>query len=256
MKRYKNLHLLIPLFLILSLSVLIGYIKPGKLFNNSPNNTDIADAKKSNDESNIKIVYLTFDDGPSRPITEKLLDTLKENNVKATFFVVGKEIPGNEDILKRIYSEGHGIGVHTYSHSYKKVYKSKEVFINENIVTADLVHDITGYTPKILRFPGGSHSRLNEELLAKLHQGGFKVFDWTNSCEDGVDPNLSPYKLYKNSLRKIISKKSAPGLIILMHSNCNNENTVKALPKIINHYKDLGYQFDIIDSNTPEYYSE
>lgn len=256
MKKTKNLHIIIALLLLLSISVFIGFIKRGNLLGNLHNKEDIADAKKVTDESNDKIVYLTFDDGPSRPVTERLLDTLNECNVKATFFVVGKEIPGCESLLKRIRSEGHGIGVHTYSHSYKKIYKSRDVFINENIAAADLVYDITGFRPKVLRFPRGSHNRLNEEFLHQINQSGFKVFDWTNSCEDGVSPNSQPDKLYKNSLKKIISKKKSPGLIILMHSNCNNENTVKALPKIVNHFRNLGYEFHIIDENTPEYYSE
>lgn len=253
---FKRNHILVSLIAIIAFSFFIYFIKPVKFSGNSNKNIEIAEAKKGMDEINSKIVYLTFDDGPTKPVTDKLLDTLKEYDVKATFFVVGKEIQGCEEVLKRMHSEGHVIGIHTYSHSFKKIYKNKDRFINENVDTAKLVCDVTGFMPNILRFPGGSHNRLDDEFLDEIHEKGFRVSDWTNSCEDGVNPNASPDKLYKNSLKKIVSRKKFPGLIILMHSNCNNENTIKALPKIINHYKSLGYEFRVIDENTPEYYSE
>ncbi|WP_242946795.1 polysaccharide deacetylase family protein [Clostridium haemolyticum] len=78
-----------------------------------------------------KKVYLTFDDGPTSKVTLDILDVLKEHNVKATFFVVGKEIQNRETVLKKIYNEGHSIGLHTYSHSFKKIYKNDDSFVKE-----------------------------------------------------------------------------------------------------------------------------
>ncbi|EKN41419.1 polysaccharide deacetylase family protein, partial [Clostridium botulinum CFSAN001627] len=84
-------------------------------------------ADKKEDISDNKEVYLTFDDGPSDKTTENILDVLKENDVKATFFIIGKYIEGREDILKRIVKEGHSLGLHTYSHNYKTIYQNNKV---------------------------------------------------------------------------------------------------------------------------------
>ena len=198
-----------------------------------------------------KLAYLTFDDGPTHVVTPAILDVLKKENVKATFFVVGKEIEGREDILKRIYTEGHSIGLHTYSHNFKKIYRSCDEFIAEMKKTADKVKDVTGFTPKIIRFPGGSSKRLNDFTLTNVHKNNYKVYDWNVNICDGIDPNLSVSELIKNSHTIKGNKNEA---IILMHCNSNNKNTVKALKGIINYYHDLGYEFKSITETTPEYY--
>jgi len=233
-------------FLFASIAPIIDTKKNTQAF--TPLNTSFKD---SGDYKVSKYVYLTFDDGPTYVVTDALLDVLKKENVKATFFIVGKEIIGKELILKRIYNEGHGIGLHTYSHNFKKIYRSIEEFINEMKKTSNKIEEITGTTPKIIRFPGGSSKRLNAFTLANLHKNNFKVYDWNVNLCDGVDHNLSVSQLIKNS--KIIrgNKNMA---IILMHCNSNNKNTVKALPGIIKYYQDLGYEFKAVTENTPEYY--
>lgn len=201
-----------------------------------------------------KIVYLTFDDGPTKVVTDNLLDILKEYNVKATFFVVGKEIPGRETILKRIYDEGHSIGLHTYSHNEKKIYSNPQTFIDEMIKTREMVKEITGCECNIIRFPWGSYNQyfhLNQNMIDTLHKQNFKIYDWNCNLEDGIYPNLSTDKLVRNSKKY---KTDYPDIIVLMHCNFNNKNTVKALPEIINYYKDLGYDFKRITEETPEYY--
>ncbi|MBU3159761.1 polysaccharide deacetylase [Clostridium frigoris] len=198
-----------------------------------------------------KFVYLTFDDGPTYVVTDALLDVLKNEKVKATFFIVGKEIEGKESILKRIYSEGHSIGLHTYSHNFKKIYRSSNEFIYEMEKTYSKIHKITGSTSKIIRFPGGSSKRLNSFTLENLHKKGFKIYDWNVDALDGVNPNLSVPQLIKNA--KII-KGNENAAIILMHCNSNNKNTVKSLPGIIKYYIHLGYEFKAITKDTPEYY--
>lgn len=198
-----------------------------------------------------KIIYLTFDDGPINGITDKLLDVLKQKDVRATFFVVGKEIKGREMLLKRIYTEGHSIGLHTYSHNLKKIYKNEDAFIEEMRETRKLINEIVGFSPNIIRFPGGSSHHLTLNMLSKLHANRFNIYDWNVSIGDGIDANLSPNKLLKNS--KAV-KNSCHTRIILMHTNSNNINTVKALPEIINYYKNEGYIFMPITDTTPEYY--
>lgn len=212
---------------------------------------DINCSAQSNSDDGYKIVYLTFDDGPTYLITNNILDVLKKYDVKGTFFIVGKEIEGKEKILKRIYSEGHGIGVHTYSHNNKLIYKSEDSFVAENILAAQKVKEVTGFYPNIVRFPGGSCFKLTESLLEKLHNNNFRVFDWNVCLEDGVNTKLNKNMLYKNSL-KIKGDRSS--VIILMHCNFNNINTVKALPMIIEKYKSEGYTFEPISDLTAEYY--
>lgn len=252
------------IIIIITFITIYGLISAGKIYRyiNSDKNSkginqfNMFHPQDNHLEDEKNTVYLTFDDGPCDAITDKILDVLEEYNVKATFFVVGKEIKSREHILKRINDEGHSIGLHTYSHSFKVVYKSNDAFINEMIVTNDIIFEITGEKSGIIRFPGGSHNRLNTLFLQRIHDEGFRIYDWTHSCEDGTCPYLSPYALYKNSLRKIISKKRAPGIILLMHSNENNKNTINALPIIINYYRNKGYKFKAIEDDTPEYYSE
>ncbi|WMJ79723.1 polysaccharide deacetylase family protein [Clostridium sp. MB40-C1] len=200
---------------------------------------------------NKKSIYLTIDDGPCPVVTDAILDILNKNNIKATFFVVGKEIDGREDILNRIYKEGHSIGLHTYSHDFRKIYSSENTFIDEMLKTQDKVKKITGHTSTIIRFPGGSSGHLNKTYLENLHKHGFKIYDWNVNLGDGVNPNLSIKKLVDNSKQY---KNDYSRIIILMHCNFNNKNTAKALPSIIDYYKDLGYEFKAISEDTKEYY--
>ena len=207
--------------------------------------------KDSDNIKTSKFVYLTFDDGPTYVVTDALLDVLKKQNVKATFFIVGKEIEGKESILKRIYNEGHGIGLHTYSHNFKKIYRSTDEFICEMKKDSNKIEEVTGFAPKVIRFPGGSSKHLNASTLEELHKNNLKVYDWNVNLSDGINPNLSVSQLIKNSQ---IIKGNKNVAILLMHCNFNNKNTVKALPEIIKYYKDLGYEFKAITENTPEYY--
>ncbi len=207
-------------------------------------------AKELTKNDDHKTVYLTFDDGPSI-ITDNLLDTLKKCNVKATFFIVGKEIPGREKVLKRIYDEGHSIGLHTYSHNFKKIYKSEDIFIQEMLSSQTKIKEITGYSSTLIRFPGGSSKHLSGSMLEKIHKNNLKVFDWNSSLEDGVKPNLSVDELVKNSKKcKVCDHR----IILLMHCNSNNTNTIKALPRIIENYRNCGYEIKPITDSTPEYY--
>ena len=208
--------------------------------------------EKPNEEGTKK-VYLTFDDGPIPKITEEILDILEKEEVRATFFVVGKEIHGREKILKRINEEGHTIGLHTYSHKFKDIYRSEEAFIQEMEKTSELIDEVLGKSlnAKIIRFPGGSAGRLNEHFFKALKEKGYSIYDWNVSLEDGVNPNLSPYQIFQNAKKSIDAGGTK---IILAHCNSNNKNTCKALPNIIQYYKEQGYQFKAIDEKTPDYY--
>lgn len=200
-----------------------------------------------------KIVYLTFDDGPVPKITERLLDILKQEEVPATFFVVGKEIIGREAILQRIYQEGHSIGLHSYTHNFSHVYASPYNFIEEMEQTEKKINEVlnTSLDIKVIRFPGGSARRLTKAFLAQLENEGYKIFDWNIDLQDGIHPYLSAEALYKNALK---CEDKSNRKFILAHCNSVNHTTCDALADIIRYYKKEGYVFKKIDNDTPSHY--
>lgn len=211
-------------------------------------------AKSINDdtESNkiSKTVYLTFDDGPGGDVTNKVLDILKEENVKATFFVVGELVEMNPDILKRMYDEGHSIGLHTYTHK-TNIYTNEETFLEENLKTKQLIYNLTGYNANILRFPFGCNNKyyhLSKNMLNTLHENNINVYDWNVDSTDGMNPKLEPYKIASRA------KSDKNTAIILMHTGYANKNSADALPLVIKYYKENGYTFKTITYDTPELY--
>lgn len=133
-----------------------------------------------------KIVYLTFDDGPS-PYQGEFLDVLKQNNVKATFFMVGQNMtPEREANMKRVVEEGHYAGLHSFTHDYKRLYKSggSANFIEENKKTAALIKKITGSDPHLIIAPYGSAPQIGEAFRGDIANAGFKLWDWTIDSED------------------------------------------------------------------------
>lgn len=203
-------------------------------------------------EQNIdeKVIYLTFDDGPS-VTTNKILDILKEKDIKATFFLIGNQIVGFEDTVKRIHKEGHSIGLHTYTHKFKRIYRNNDNFIKEMNDCRKEINKITGTNPNIIRFPGGSRKRLNNEFLNKLHKDNFKIYDWNVQVSDGINPKTPSSKLFREATT---DTDSIPSIILLMHCDYMHKNTCEALPKIIEYYKQQGYVFKPITEDTSELY--
>lgn len=198
--------------------------------------------------SDKKQIYLTFDDGPSI-ITNTVLDILKNNDVKATFFVIGNQIDGYEDVIRRIQEEGHSMGLHSYTHNFRKIYRNHEAFLKEMYQCRDKIYETTGLSPNIIRFPGGSRNILTESYLDELHKLNFKVYDWNAETEDGLNPKVSPYRLYKEAIK---GSNSLPYVMLLLHCDYMHKNTCKALPDIIKYYKNAGFEFEIITEDTPE----
>ena len=216
-------------------------------------NTSTTTEKKKSTEG---VIWLTFDDGPSANITPKVLDILKKENIKATFFVINYS-DSNEHLIKRIVEEGHTIGIHGYSHEYSKIYKSKETFMNNVLTLQDRIFKSTGVKSMYIRFPGGSSNtvsrkyckgimtELTKEMLAK----GYKYYDWNISSGDaGGAKNAKD--VYKN-VTKNLSKKR--GNMVLMHDFGGNKKGLEALPEIIKYAKKEGYTFSKIDDDTPMY---
>lgn len=201
------------------------------------------------------VVYLTFDDGPSSSVTTKILDILKEENVKATFFVTNF---GPDNLIKRAYDEGHVVALHTASHDYKKVYSSVENYFADLKEVSDRVEKITGEKSMIIRFPGGSNNSVSKKysqgimttLTDEVFNRGYRYYDWNVDANDAwscAKNNVSDKKscVYNNVVNNL-SKNRAN--IVLMHDN--KEHTASALRDIIKYGKENGYTFETITSNT------
>ena len=231
-----------------------------KVSNKANEESDKKDVHKSNEIveeekavaiNNKKIIYLTFDDGPSSKVTNNVLDILKENKVKATFFLIGNQIKGREAVVKRIYNEGNSIGLHSYTHNYDKIYNDEDNFIEEMIDCRNEINKVVGIKPNIIRFPGGSHKRLSNSFLKKLHNRNFKVYDWNLENSDGLKPKTPPCELYEKAINGSEKKDK---IILLLHCTDNHQNTCKALPKIIEYYKSKEYEFRVVTEETKELY--
>lgn len=197
-----------------------------------------------------KTAYLTFDDGPSGN-TDIILQTLQEENVKATFFVVGTDDAGNLARMRRIVQEGHTIGMHSYSHSYKKIYASVEAFLKDMYQVFNLIKDTTGVTPTCFRFPGGSINSFNKavykDIKAEMIRLGFVPYDWNVSSGDASTTKYTPEQLTGYVLNGIGSKSR---IIVLMHDSSSKENTAQAVRQIIIGIREKGFIFAPLDYQT------
>lgn len=202
-------------------------------------------------ETQSKVIYLTFDDGPGGKTTTKILDTLKKENVPGTFFVIGDQIDRQEDVILRMKNEGHSIGLHSFSHNRNILYRSSEDFVSEMKKVQKRLYDVTGENYYILRFPFGCNNmtyKLTSKMVDAIHTNNFKIYDWTQDTLDGANPGSSPNTIFKRAL----SDKDT--VVLLMHCARNNKNSADALPAIIKYYKDHGYTFKKITPDTQEVY--
>ncbi len=192
-----------------------------------------------------KIAYLTFDDGPSSNITPQVLDVLKEYNVKATFFVIGNMAERYPDIIKRMNKEGHSIGNHSYSHSYKYIYGKTSNFINELKRTEKVLNNILGekYETNVIRFPGGSFGSKKAPFRKAVKDKGYVYYDWNSLNGDAEGHNISKRRLVQRFKTTFNGQKK---LTILMHDMETKQTTVDALPEIIEFLQEQGYEFSVL----------
>ena len=194
------------------------------------------------------VIYLTFDDGPSG-VTGSILDTLKEENVKATFFITGE---GSDALIKREYEEGHSIGLHTYSHNYSSIYSSIDNYFQDIDMVNDRLKRITGVKSKLIRFAGGSSNTISRkynkgimsELTKEVINRGYLYYDWNVDSKDAR--GVSNCNIVYNSVVNNLSKDRVN--IVLMHDS--KKCTSKVLKKIIKYGKENGYTFSKITSDT------
>ena len=192
-----------------------------------------ADGTVSDTEDGIRKVYLTFDDGPSSN-TGKILDILAEYDVKATFFVVGKEEERYQPLYKRIVEEGHTLAMHSYSHKYNEIYQSKESYVEDLTKLQEFLYDTTGVWCRYCRFPGGSSNTVSRvdmhELIGYLEEQDMSYFDWNVSSGDASSAYISPEAIVRNSTANLGEFHEA---MILLHDASDKDSTVEALPRLI-----------------------
>lgn len=178
-------------------------------------------------------VYLTFDDGPSC-YTEDILDILDRYEVKATFFVVGKETDSAKEALREIVDRGHTLGMHSYSHKYSELYASVEAFSEDFVRLRDYLEEVTGVQSSVYRFPGGSSNTVSSldmgEFADYLDSCEVTFFDWNISSGDGGSVLYPVETLVKNATEGITENRTS---VILLHDSAEKRTTVEALPIII-----------------------
>lgn len=202
-------------------------------------------------ESKNKIVYLTFDDGPSNN-TLKILNILDKYQIKATFFVTGCNQKYN-NYIKLANDKGHTIGMHSYSHEYDQIYCSKEAFFNDLNKLKEMLYNILGYYPKYLRFPGGSSNKISKEycnnimtiLTKEVIKQGYQYYDWNGDTNDASSNNVSCKEIITSA-----TSETHNNIILLAHDTSLKNTTVEALENIINYYLNKGYVFKAIDDNS------
>ena len=206
------------------------------------------------EQEEVKYAYLTFDDGPSDN-TIKILDFLKANNIKATFFVIGTK--GYDDVYKRIVDEGHTLAVHSNTHRYSDIYLSVYAFMQDINALGDKLEKITGVRPKIMRFPGGSNNtvsykyggkELMDKLTAEVTKNGYIYYDWNVDSSDASSNNRDKNAIFNAVMQGVNNKDQA---IILMHDAAAKTSTVEALPLIVSGLRKKGYVFETITEETP-----
>ena len=196
--------------------------------------------------SDEKVAYLTFDDGPSKDVTPQILDILKQEQVPATFFVLGSRVELYPDTLKREYNEGHYIANHSYSHEYSKIYQSRDTVFEEYAKTENVIRNALGiqdYNSYLFRFPGGSsggrYASVKAEAKELLTNYGIANTNWNCLTGDAEGKNTAEasFAYFQQTMQ------GQGSLIVLMHDANDKTYTVQALPLVISYLREQGYTF-------------
>ncbi len=193
-----------------------------------------------------KRAFLTFDDGPSS-VTPTILDTLKQENIKATFFVLGSRVDALPETAKRIYEEGHFIANHGYSHSYSAIYSSPQAVLDEFNKCNESVKKAIGvpeYNSHLFRFPGGfpggPYVDIKVQARELLSQNDILYVDW-NALSGDAETTKPTVEFEMQRIQETVSNKNS--VVILMHDAQAKKVTAEALPQIISWLKQNGYEF-------------
>lgn len=197
--------------------------------------------------SETKRVFLTFDDGPSRTVTPVVLDTLKSENIKATFFLLGSRVELDPDLVKREYDEGHYIASHGYSHVYSQIYATPQSVLDEYNKSVTAIRNAIGeqeYNPHLFRFPGGywggKYAEVKKQAEQILEQNDVLHIDWNALTSDAAGAKTT--EQFIAELNKTVPKHNS--IVVLMHDAGNKIATANALPTIIKYFRDQGFEFE------------
>lgn len=188
-----------------------------------------------------KIAYLTFDDGPNDN-TPAILDILKENDIKATFFMLGSSIKEHKDITKRISDEGHALGVHSMTHDFETIYESPDSFMHEMTITNDALKEATGKQTQLLRAPYGSKPYMREDIRDLATSWGYRIWDWNIDSKDSLKKDTTADEVYNQVVNRVTNYNHA---VILFH---DKEHTVEALPRILEFLNSQGFEIGKLDT--------
>lgn len=204
---------------------------------------------KPTDDTTTKKVYLTFDDGPGSQ-TGKILDILKKNHVKATFFVTGKEDASSKKMYKRIVKEGHTLAMHSYSHIQDVIYDSKEAFAKDLKQINRCLYEATGVHTKFYRFPGGSSTQNTslpiQNFIDVLNKNHYLYLDWNVISPDINNANATKEQVVTGVMQGVDAYDTA---VVLMYDVADKPMTVKALPSIIKQIKAKNYELLPVDES-------
>lgn len=196
-------------------------------------------------------VYLTFDDGPSEN-TPEILEILKRHNVKATFFVTGKEGDEADEWYRQIVADGHTLGMHSYSHKYSVLYDSLDSFKDDFTQLSDKIESVTGEKCWVYRFPGGSSNQVSNidmnEFIDYLGEQGMTYYDWNVVCGDATSQIYTADELVQNVMKDVVKYKNS---VVLMHDAAEKDSTVEALEIILQKLEEMDAQVLPITKDAP-----
>ncbi|MBO5247605.1 MAG: polysaccharide deacetylase [Eubacterium sp.] len=196
-------------------------------------------------------VYLTFDDGPSEN-TPEILEILKAHNVKATFFVTGKEEEELKGWYEQIVADGHTLGMHSYSHKYSTIYESVDAFAADFEALRDYVKELTGVDCKYYRFPGGSSNQVSNadmnEFIDYLGEQGMTYYDWNVVCGDATSQIYTADELVDNVMKDVVKYKYS---VVLMHDATEKDTTVEALDALLQQLEAMNVEILPITEDSP-----
>lgn len=199
-----------------------------------------------------KVVYLTFDDGPS-PNTINVLNILNEEDVKATFFIIGNQVDAYKDTIKKLENSGMCILPHTNTHNYRQIYKTSEDYFKDLNLCKDKIKSVISKEPiNFVRFPGGVNNELLKndvlsEIREKFLEDRYYFIEWNVY---GFDAEIVPRDsqvIYESTVNQLSNTSKA---IVLLHDGYGNKNTVSSLRAIIHKAKQLGYKFKTLEDIT------
>ena len=161
--------------------------------------------------------------------------------------MIGRQISGREDIVRRTAAAGHAVGIHTYSHVYREIYASPQALLRDIASCRKAIRAaLPGYEGKLYRFPGGEYGK-PEALRRAVREAGLTVCAWNASADDSVLPHATADELFENAVRTGANRQR---IVLLLHDGVNYRATVACLPRIIRHYKARGYRFETLQQKS------